>query len=201
MMTGSVQMGRIRYYIIGCICCLLLLTVADGRQQSHRRSRSAKHKSIQAPPKQVLHANYGSYDFSMKSIDGKKIHLASYSGNVVLVSIWSPSCGPCKTETPGLVRLYRKYHSKGFEIIGVAVQTNETEVRSFVLSDSIPWVTGVNDSIAASYGMYGLPDHYLFAMDGNLIKHFVGYTREDVITPSIDKALKGISSLPPGKKK
>src|SRR5437016_13307046 len=72
-------------------------------------------------------ANYGKYDFAFMTLDGKKLKLSDYAGKVVLVNIWAPWCGPCKLETPGFINMYKQYKDRGFEILSVAVNTNENE--------------------------------------------------------------------------
>ena len=188
MNRDELAMRRIISFGVFILCLSIVGPAVANGQQHHKRSRSAK----QTSPAPVPRANYGTYDFSMQTIDGAKIHLASYAGKIVLVNIWSPNCGPCKLETPGIVKLYSKYHAKGFEIVGVAVQTSESDVRSYIQTYGIPWVNGLNDSIVTAYGMYGLPDHYLFDGEGNLIIHFIGYTRMDVLEPSIAHALPAV---------
>ncbi len=133
--------------------------------------------------------NLGRYDFRLETTDGRTIRLSDYGGKVVLVNIWAPWCGPCRLETPGFVKLYEDLNSKGFAIIGVAVQTNSKNVESFIEEYKIRWPIGIDDNIARSYGTYGLPDNYLFAADVSLIKHFVGLTDEETLRPLIERAL------------
>lgn len=113
---------------------------------------------------------------------------------MVLVNIWAPWCGPCKVEIPGFAKLRRKYGGKGFEILGVAVQTSESAVRDFMKDFEMKWPVGLNGDVPAKYGTYGLPDNYLFGPDGKVIKHFVGYTREEALEPLIVDALKKLPS-------
>lgn len=134
--------------------------------------------------------DYGKYDFSLITLDGKSIHLSDYAGKVVLVNIWTPWCGPCKMETPGFVKIYDQYKTKGFEVIGVAVETNEKNVREFIDHYNIRWPVGLSDDVAREYGTYGLPDNFLFGRDGRLIKHFVGFTEEATVLPLIKNALR-----------
>lgn len=139
-------------------------------------------------------ANYGKYDFTVTTLDGKTVHLADYAGKVVLVTIWAPWCGPCRLETPGFVKMYEQYKPKGFEILGVAVQTNETDVRSFINQQKVSWPIGINDDVMTKYGTYGLPDNFLFKPDGSVIKHFIGYTKEESLQPLIESALKEVAA-------
>ena len=81
--------------------------------------------------------DYGKYDFTFTGITGRKYQLSRYGGKIVLVNIWAPWCEPCKKETDGFVRLYNRYRSKGFEILGIAVQTTSYQVRSFIEAHNV----------------------------------------------------------------
>lgn len=132
-------------------------------------------------------------DFTLRTIGGKVIQLSDYTGKVVLVNIWAPWCGPCRVETPGFVSLYEKYRPKGFEIISVAVNTNEHDVRSFVSKYGVRWSVGIDDGIAARFGTTAIPDNYLFGPDGKIVKHWVGLTREKELELALEQALKNPS--------
>jgi thiol-disulfide isomerase/thioredoxin len=138
-------------------------------------------------------ANYGKYDFAYTTLDGKKLRLSDFAGKVVLVNIWAPWCGPCKVETPGLVKVYKQYKDRGFEVLSVAVNTNETDVRSFMQKYGVQWPVGIKDEVAQSYGTYGIPDNYLFNVDGTVAKHFIGFTSDEALKPLLEDALKQIS--------
>jgi glutathione peroxidase len=58
------------------------------------------------------------HDFSFTAIDGKPLGLASYAGRVVLIVNTASKCG-FTPQYDGLEVLYKKYHDKGFEILGV----------------------------------------------------------------------------------
>jgi thiol-disulfide isomerase/thioredoxin len=143
-----------------------------------------------------IDANYGKYEFTFSSLEGRIYKLRQFGGKITLVNIWTPGCEPCKKETDGLVRLYMKYHPIGFEIIGIAIQTTPAEVHSFIRSHNVPWTVGIKDDIAKLYKSVGIPASYLFNPKGNLIKEFVGYADEKALDEILSEAL----TKPPAKK-
>ncbi len=57
------------------------------------------------------------YQFSAKSIQGKEISMDIYRGKVILVVNTASNCG-FTPQYEGLENLYRKFHEKGFVILG-----------------------------------------------------------------------------------
>lgn len=156
------------------------------------QSQTAKQAGKDAAPPAKPRADYGKYEFTLTTLEGKTVKLSDYAGKVVLVNLWAPWCGPCKIEMPGFAKLHEKYKAQGFEIISVAVQTTESAVRSFIDKTPLPWAVGLNDDVAGKYGTYGLPDNYVFLPDGMLAKRFIGYTKEEALEPVIQAGLKRI---------
>ena len=137
-------------------------------------ARAVRHGEDSGP------GRYGSYGFSVPSLEGKRVSLEDYRGRVALVNFWAPWCGPCRMETPALMRMHRKYGERGFSVIGVAVQSNEGDVHEFVKEFGIPYAIGVDtdNSVSSQYGLFALPASFLFAADGSLAHSFTGYVRE-----------------------
>jgi glutathione peroxidase len=57
------------------------------------------------------------HEFTMNSIDGKKVSLAEYKRNVVLVVNVASRCG-FTPQYAGLEAIYRKYKDRGFVVLG-----------------------------------------------------------------------------------
>jgi peroxiredoxin len=66
-------------------------------------------------------------DFTLRTLDGQKLRLGEQRGQVVLVNFWATWCGPCRQEMPHLNKLYEKYKSSGFVLLGVNVDDDTTQ--------------------------------------------------------------------------
>ena len=177
-----------KYFTIVMIFALAIPSMEAITQAKQGGGRTVSRARKQAAPAKPP-ADYGKYDFALTTLEGKTIKLSDYAGKVVLVNLWAPWCAPCKVEMPGFVKLHDKYKDRGFEIISVAVQTNESAVRSFIEKTPLRWPVGINEDVAAKYGTYGLPDNYLFLPDGMMSRHFIGFTKEEALEPLIQAGL------------
>jgi glutathione peroxidase len=57
------------------------------------------------------------YDFSAKGLDGKDTALSSFKGQALLIVNTASQCG-FTYQYEGLEKLYRKYHGRGFAVLG-----------------------------------------------------------------------------------
>lgn len=73
-------------------------------------------------------------DFSLETLDGKRVKLSDYEGRVVLVSFWATWCKPCKQELPFLDDFAKKYADEGLAVLAINTDGPRTmsEVRRFV---------------------------------------------------------------------
>ena len=116
-------------------------------------------------------------DFSTTDLDGNPISLQQYRGKVVLLDFWGVWCGPCIAEMPNLKRVYNTYKDQGFDIIGVSLDDEESELRNYIKENDIQWrqiFSGerwVDDPLAQQYEIRGVPAPWLIDRDGKLISH------------------------------
>ncbi|MDI3385881.1 TlpA disulfide reductase family protein [Streptomyces sp. B-S-A8] len=54
-----------------------------------------------------------------KSLDGKPLSLDDYQGKIVVLNVWGSWCGPCRVETPYLVKVAKELKPKGVEFVGI----------------------------------------------------------------------------------
>ena len=101
------------------------------------------------------------------------VTLSSFKGKVVLIDFWASWCGPCRASNPGVVRLYNKYHPKGFEVLGVSVDTKKDAWLKAVRQDKITYTQVINNSgensPATAYGIRFIPSTFLLNKKGEII--------------------------------
>lgn len=121
-------------------------------------------------------------DTEMKSANGDEpIKLSNYTGKVLLVNLWATWCGPCRRETPELVRLHQEYHERGLEVVGLSTedpiaseQTVQEFVRVFNVGYRVGWAPR-EVAIALMRGRTSIPQSFIVTRDGRIAKHFLGF--------------------------
>jgi thiol-disulfide isomerase/thioredoxin len=113
-------------------------------------------------------------DFSQPSPEGTTISLSSFKGKYVLVDFWASWCGPCRAESPNLVKAYDQYKSKGFEIFSVSLDEKKERWLKAIKDDGYTWpqagdLKGWDNEVAAQFGISGIPFNFLVDPNGIIV--------------------------------
>ena len=69
-------------------------------------------------------------EFSLRDINGKKVSLPDYKGQVVFISFWATWCAPCKSEMPHLQDFHTEYKDKGLVILSISIDNPKDASRA-----------------------------------------------------------------------
>ncbi len=124
--------------------------------------------------KQQLMVGGEAPDFSGQSPDGETIALSDLRGKVVLIDFWASWCGPCRRENPNVVKMYDKYKDKGFEILGVSLDSSKDRWIGAIEQDGLTWphisdLKKWQSEYASLYGVRSIPHTVLLNAEGKII--------------------------------
>lgn len=123
-------------------------------------------------------------DFTVTDSD-HTVSLHDYRGKVVVLNFWSAHCAPCIAEMPSLMQLQKRMGNK-IIVVGVAVDTTNTEYHAFLQKHGIDFLT-VLDSDKNSYNLYGAtgyPETTIIDRNGKARRKFVfamNWTSPDIV--------------------
>jgi peroxiredoxin len=126
-------------------------------------------------------------EFAMESIDGKQIKLSDYKGKYVMLDFWASWCGPCRQENPNVVKQYNLYKSKGFNILGVSLDTEKKDWQKAINADGLSWahvseLQRFDGPTERLYQINAIPSNFIIDPQGTIVaKNITGAALEDFL--------------------
>lgn len=124
-------------------------------------------------------------DFSAKLANGKTISLAEFkSKKYVLLDFWGTWCVHCRALSPDMIKMYKKYESKGLEILSIATDNDRKLWQKAIVDDR----TGLwkhillndaskspkGDNLVLQFGVKTYPTFILIDKEGKIVGRYVG---------------------------
>jgi peroxiredoxin len=132
-------------------------------------------------------------DFTMNTPDGTPLTLSSLYGSYLLIDFWASWCPPCRKENPAVVAVYKKYHKKGFDVLGVSLDKKKSDWMKAIKADKLTW-NHVSDlkfwsnEAGKLYAIRSIPSNVLLDKKGIIIaKNLYGKELENKLKELMKK--------------
>ena len=114
-------------------------------------------------------------DFTLNDVKGNPVSLSSKIGaRLLLIDFWAAWCNPCRQENPNVVKVYKEFHKKGFDVFGVSLDNTKEDWVKAIVDDKLTW-TQVSDlqrgnsAAAKLYSVNSIPSNFLLDETGKII--------------------------------
>lgn len=93
---------------------------------------------------------------------------------MTIVDFWASWCAPCRAENPNVVAIYKEFHSKGLNIVGVSLDRDAAKWKEAIAKDKLFWIQVSHlkfwdEPIAAQYGVQEIPSTFILDATGKVV--------------------------------
>ena len=135
--------------------------------------------------------------FSLTDLNGQTLSEQDFQNRVTLVNFWFPTCPGCASEMPKLAKMADDYQGRDFQILGIAVPTNQPAdsldgVKNYAASRKLPFAV-MFDADKAVVGKFVKTELYptsvLINKRGEVLKTFVSEPDFAALYRQVDEEL------------
>jgi thiol-disulfide isomerase/thioredoxin len=124
------------------------------------------------------------WGLTLKTPEGAELSLSNFKGKPLLVNFWATWCPPCIEELPLLNAFYQQNASKGWQMLGLAVDKTSA-VQVFLAREPLAFpvvmagMEGVALSQSLGNGPGGLPFTVVLGTTGEVLDRKIGRVSPD----------------------
>lgn len=135
-------------------------------------------------------------DFTLNTPDNKPLTLSSLKGKYLLLDFWASWCQPCRQSFPQMKDIYKKYHDKGVEFLGISDDSKLDAWKKALADDQLPWLQVVDEfpekykpaRVGTLYSVHYIPSTILLDKTGKIIaKNLHGDELEKMLNELLNK--------------
>ena len=132
-------------------------------------------------------------DITMPLLEGGEFLLSEHADKPMVVNFWASWCPPCRDESPGFERAWRRFSDDGVLFVGVDIQDTVEDGLAYIREFDLTYPNGIDadGKITVEYGVIGLPVTFFIGADGIVKGRWVGALPEDRLTGWVEALIAG----------
>jgi thiol-disulfide isomerase/thioredoxin len=91
------------------------------------------------------------------TLDGKRLDLADYKGEIVVVNFWASWCAPCRAEAPSLEKIYQEGKASGVRFVGIDIKDGRDNAQAFTRTFQITYPSLYDQAGRIALSFRGIP--------------------------------------------
>lgn len=125
--------------------------------------------------------------------DGARSRISDYKDKVLVLDFYATWCLPCRQSIPHLSSMQERFGLNGLQVVGLNVggADDRIKVADFARELGIQYPLGFPDKALSDFFLSDnqtIPQTFVFARDGQLVKRFIGY--EPATGVELEKSIK-----------
>jgi thiol-disulfide isomerase/thioredoxin len=110
------------------------------------------------------------YNFSIKTLDGKKVDFNEFKGKPLFLNLWATWCGPCRAEMPSIQKLYNKIDkdSVSFVILSIDAEDDLQKVDKYVASKEFSFPVFIAEDLPPQLQVKVIPTTFVIDKNGDV---------------------------------
>ncbi|MCF8198305.1 MAG: TlpA family protein disulfide reductase [Sulfuritalea sp.] len=142
----------------------------------------------------VVNPEISIYELELDNLEGKRVSLGQWRGQVLVVNYWATWCHPCREEMPGFSRLQEKYQDKSVQFVGISIDT-VAKIMEFQKTTPVVYPLLIGDMNAmessAKFGnsRLALPFTAVFDKQGKLFSTKLGRLTESDLEKQLEELI------------
>ncbi len=164
-------------FIVAALGALAIITVGLLRPTTAPGTTSSTLQSSSSAPV-GLQVGDVAPNFTLTTLDGKRVSLSNYRGKPVMLNFWYTTCPGCLEEIPGMQQFYASQRAAGKDlvILGINSVDDAQTARQFVQQEGMtyPITLDNHQQVATLYNLTATPTSYFIDRQGIIRSVYVG---------------------------
>lgn len=176
------------------VCAAGVGCATPGNAQPVAGGANTPSQAVTAPAPQLPAIGHAAPAFDLPQLNGNQtVALHSLLGKKpILLNVWASWCGPCKLETPDLVKLAKQYGSQ-VQFVGVDFTSMDTvaQAKAFVINYHVPYLvlSDPKGAFGQAYGILSVPDTYVLSSKGTIVAIQTGMMTPETMKSLVQQAI------------